>query len=352
MLAFFLREIKYLKDSILKVKSGLLIALAFALSGCGSADSEDVGNDNSVNTAPIANAGSDESVSLGEQITLSGEQSSDADGDSLQFVWSIAQLPSASTLTLSTEQVGQASVVVTPDVVGNYVFELSVNDGTSNSIADQVTITVTNAEAENTAPIASAGSDLTIESGNTVSLSGAGSSDPEGDSLSYLWTLLSQPDGAGLQLASTNTVTLEFTASVLGEYVLSLQVTDTSNLSHADSVTITVVETTTSIADFYTPEPITEALQRSRNVVWTELQSDISNLQRFVMHSGVSVGVTETNGAVDEDIALISGLLESSSATDDVLMNYMLQAQEIESGFYRLMSVKQPNFALDYDSSH
>ena len=48
----------------------------------------------------------------------------------------------------------------------------------------------------NVPPLADAGPDQTAAVGATVSLSGAGSSDPNGDPLAYAWTLLGKPSGS------------------------------------------------------------------------------------------------------------------------------------------------------------
>ena len=71
------------------------------------------------------------------------------------------------------------------------VFSLVVNDGTVDSTADEVTV---QAVAANTAPIAHAGADqTTLRPNDTVTLDGSGSSDADGDALTYLWTQVSGP---------------------------------------------------------------------------------------------------------------------------------------------------------------
>ena len=90
------------------------------------------------NTAPVANAGSNQSVNVGQQVTLSGAQSSDADGDSLTYQWTLSNQPNGSQAVL-TAQVDSASF--TPDVAGDYTISLVVNDGTANSSVATVTVT-------------------------------------------------------------------------------------------------------------------------------------------------------------------------------------------------------------------
>lgn len=94
------------------------------------------------NSAPTANAGPNQSVSAGTIVTLNGSGSSDPDNDALTYNWTLVSRPTGSTATLpnpaDTEQ-----VFITPDVAGDYVVQLVVNDGTVNSAADRVTITAT-----------------------------------------------------------------------------------------------------------------------------------------------------------------------------------------------------------------
>jgi hypothetical protein len=92
------------------------------------------------NQPPVANAGEDQNVIVGEIVTLNGQNSYDPDGDIITYYWNILSLPSDSTVVLDDP----ASVTPTfvPDFPGDYIFSLTVNDGKTNSNPDTVTITV------------------------------------------------------------------------------------------------------------------------------------------------------------------------------------------------------------------
>lgn len=91
---------------------------------------------------PVADAGTDASVIVNDSVMLDGAGSSDADGDNLTYSWVIASSPVASVSFLFTGM-DTATPILTPDVVGDYVARLIVNDGVVNSAADTVTITST-----------------------------------------------------------------------------------------------------------------------------------------------------------------------------------------------------------------
>ena len=82
------------------------------------------------------------------------------------------------------------------DVLGSYVVQLIVNDGTVDSAPDTVAITATTPPPVNTAPVANAGPDqLGVVTGATVNLDGSLSSDVDLDTLTYAWTLTTVPTG-------------------------------------------------------------------------------------------------------------------------------------------------------------
>jgi hypothetical protein len=108
------------------------------LSACGGGSST-LSTETPSNTAPLANAGSDQVVNIGDIVNLNGSSSSDADGDSLAYNWVFDSVPSASTAILQNQTAVSASFVA--DIAGNYVVSLQVNDGTVNSQADSVSVT-------------------------------------------------------------------------------------------------------------------------------------------------------------------------------------------------------------------
>ncbi len=81
-------------------------------------------------------------------------------------------------------------------------------------------------DATNIDPVASIES-VTLFLGQTASVDGSGSSDADGDSLSYSWTLLSSPPGSSIfSLSDTQSSTIQFTPDVRGSYQIELAVSD------------------------------------------------------------------------------------------------------------------------------
>src|SRR5260370_18820680 len=98
-----------------------------------------VGTNSTVNSAPVANAGQNQSITVKANIKLDGSGSTDVDGDALSYSWSFLTLPQGSHATLSNANAVMPTF--TADVLGTYVVQLIVNDGTVNSTPATVTIT-------------------------------------------------------------------------------------------------------------------------------------------------------------------------------------------------------------------
>jgi hypothetical protein len=79
------------------------------------------------NTPPIANAGPDQTVQVGSPVQLDGSGSSDPDGDTLRYTWRFISRPAGSRARLSDQR--SAKPTFTPDKEGEYVLELTVDDG-------------------------------------------------------------------------------------------------------------------------------------------------------------------------------------------------------------------------------
>jgi hypothetical protein len=95
-------------------------------------DFQDAGS----NTPPVANAGPDQTVYVGQTVTLDGGASTDAEGDPLSYAWSFVNSPTGSAATLSNPAAVRPTFLA--DTEGEYVLQLLVNDGvaapyTSNS---------------------------------------------------------------------------------------------------------------------------------------------------------------------------------------------------------------------------
>jgi len=185
------------------------------------------------NSAPIAHGGPDQSVITGASVTLNGSASSDADGDPLTYRWALISRPGGSNAGLTGS--AAAGPAFTPDVPGSYVVSLVVNDGQADSGADTVTIY---AVIPNHAPVANAGTSRSVVTGYQVTLDGSASSDPDGDPLTYYWSL-TRPTGSNTALSSAVTVESSFTPDRPGTYAVSLVVHDGKEYSATAVVQIT-----------------------------------------------------------------------------------------------------------------
>ncbi len=195
--------------------------------------------DNIPGSPPIADAGEYGEVELGVTISLDGSNSNDPDLDSLTYNWSVAEVPSGSTIT--TQKIGnrtKKSAFFTPDKVGQYNLLLTVNDGLYPPVSDEAIIIVVPTIGQ--PPVAVAGADQSVNVGIEVILDGSDSSDPDQDALIFSWVVTSNPVGANVQLKNAETAKASFTPSITGIYNFELKVTDITNKSDTDQIIVTV----------------------------------------------------------------------------------------------------------------
>lgn len=90
------------------------------------------------NVAPVADAGVNQSVVMGEVVSLIGSNSADANLDQLSFAWNIVSRPEGSAATIVNPTAAYA--VFTADLAGGYIVELKVNDGLVDSQPDTCSV--------------------------------------------------------------------------------------------------------------------------------------------------------------------------------------------------------------------
>ena len=206
------------------------------------------------NRAPIANAGMHRTVISGSTVILDASDSYDPDGndDNLTYLWThTSTLPSgileptlgdnrAKTTSFIAEVADQSNPI-------SHEYTLRVTDSENDYNTTTVVITV----LPNTGPVVNAGSDQTVESGDSVTINGSGY-DPDGNSVTFNWirvggtgrnNILTSPS-----VVTTNS-TLTFTADTLtagnnnATHLFQLVVSEASpgTLSSSDTVRITVL---------------------------------------------------------------------------------------------------------------
>ncbi|ADZ71986.1 PKD domain-containing protein [Polymorphum gilvum] len=192
--------------------------------------SDDAGVDNSlaedevtirVNHQPVAEAGADQFTAR-TFVVFDGSGSLDPDGDALTYNWDFGD---------GTRAQG-AVVAHTYAASGRYPVMLTVDDGTGLANAthrDAMTVTI------NSAPVAVAGENQRLCTGDVLVLDGSNSYDPDGGVLKYAWDF---GDGE-----SSDIVNPTKTYRRGGVYPVALTVTDDSglgNASHTDRIAVTV----------------------------------------------------------------------------------------------------------------
>jgi len=184
------------------------------------------------------------SASVGHDVLLYGSRT---DGTWLPTSqsWRMDSRPAGSAATLSSTSGAYSGF--TPDVQGDYLVTLAVTDmlgATStysttvhvNSILPQANILASAASG----PLANAAT-LTVLKGAMISLDGSGSVDPDAGTVSYSWTLVSDPHTPllGLQLGPSSAVARLL--DIEGTWTFRLRVTNGSGAFSERDIKIKVV---------------------------------------------------------------------------------------------------------------
>jgi len=186
------------------------------------------------------------SVAGGEQVTIDGSASRDQDGNIASYSWEPVGGSSAITDSIrSYLSAGDETLSFTaPNIEGHVEIQLTVtdNEGATDSQKMTLSISASDEPLENQEPTADAGDNISAEEGETVTLDGSQSFDPDGE-ISYSWELSSS--GIDVSIANADKAQASFVAPMVDgttELTFKLTVTDDSGASNFDTVKVSVSE--------------------------------------------------------------------------------------------------------------
>lgn len=223
-----------------------LLIMCLILVACGAADGDPPVGDPSPTppggqppgeeAAITADAGTDRTAAVSEQVQLNGRGSSREPPGLLEFSWELLIRPEGSSASLSDST--SRTPTLTPDSAGVYVAGLTVTDGVE-SANDTVTVTAVDPL------VVDAGASQSLRTGQVAMLhgqvSGAG-----GAPLEITWQILSAPPGSTAVFENASVLDTAITPDLPGNYILELGARDGSRFATART-TLTAI--TPSAAD-------------------------------------------------------------------------------------------------------
>lgn len=269
------------------------------------------------NHPPVAVTTSAVSVTSGNAAVLDGSQSYDADQNSLAYTWTLIGAPATSAVT-GLNDGSSKTAYFNPDVPGVYNIKLVVFDGLDS---DQALVTVTvSSTSQNSVPTARFTADNeTVRVGTPVRLDATTSSDPQGKTLTYAWSL-AVPKGSTSALTSATSVVTSFTPNKGGVYLVYLKVTNSSSVA---SETVTLQIDSVGTGTNHPPVAITTAAVTGtiRTVVVLDGSQSYDADQQTLTYTWTLVGVP-TGSAVS---AVTDDTLQRSYFTPDVAGKYIIK---------------------------
>ncbi len=149
----------------------------------------------------------------GQSLSLrADEKSSGPFGNAIAYTWSA----SGGTVMPTSGP----STTFTVDAPGEYTVTLTAAPGSAPYNSASATIHV------NTVPTAAISGPASAEAGTPVTFSGDGSSDPDGETVTYRWVLVSRPEGSSATLLPAGFDNASMTPDLAGAYEIGLRADD------------------------------------------------------------------------------------------------------------------------------
>ena len=293
------------------------------------------------NASPIANAGVDQSIITNNTVYLNGSNTSDAEGNTIMYSWSITSKPSGSNASIFNNTSVNPTFI--PDLQGTY--EITLNAKDIDNIGGGTYDTVIITAIDDLIPTANAGIDQKVYIGENVTLDASLSTD-DGSIVSYEWK-----EGSTVLSTAESFVKSDFS---VGTHTVTLTVEDNIGQTKTDTVLVTIVNNFTDILPMSEVGGIKSISSFSNNGVTTvtlgagsqlsfRITNDIAPNRNFTVSSFKIVSTyngVQTTRATTSDLSLLSdGTLNTSEV---ISLGYTLTSSQTANywiGTYTLTDV-------------
>lgn len=193
---------------------------------------------------PVAKAGNDITITVGDKASLNGTGSYDPDGYLIAYKWAKINGPNQG--TISNENASYTTVSNLAE--GTYIFQLTVWDNLWAASSDFITVTVKakdkgndnggGSTGQSNTPVAKANPDFGVTLPvNNVSLSSSGSWSPNGSISYFKWEKVSGPSA---NIASPDAASTLVRDMAAGQYAFKLTVWDNFWISASTIVNVVI----------------------------------------------------------------------------------------------------------------